>query len=105
MQSAIDMVVKLVEDSNVDVRRAAISCLSSLGGQGFQSDIRAAIPGVVKSLEDSDDDVRQAAISCLSSLGGQGAKIFPSVPSALCTIEASSQPPFRTRSEQQFLGL
>ncbi|KAJ7917262.1 armadillo-type protein [Mycena leptocephala] len=67
------LVMKLVESSDDNVRRAAISCLSSLGAQAeLQQEIRPAISGVVKLLEDSNEDLCRAAMSCLSSLGAQG---------------------------------
>ncbi|KAJ7723353.1 hypothetical protein B0H14DRAFT_572038 [Mycena olivaceomarginata] len=66
------LVMKSLEHSNEYVRRAALSCLSSLGAQAeLQQEIRPAISGIVKLLENSDEDVRQAAVNCLSSLGAQ----------------------------------
>jgi HEAT repeat protein len=95
IRPAISGVVKLLQDSDEDVRKAAINCLSSLGAQGiyysflhhqtsllslfiaeFQQEIRVVISGVMKLLQDSDWDVCEAAINCLSSLGAQGIYYF-----------------------------
>jgi hypothetical protein len=124
-RQTIAWVMKLLEDSDKDVREAAISCLSSLGAQGtcflvhlepflcsseaapaeLQQEIRPAISGVVKLLEHSNKYVLQAAISCLSSLGAQGMCSLVHLEPFLCSSEAASQRSCSRRSGQQFQGL
>ncbi|KAJ7118285.1 armadillo-type protein [Mycena epipterygia] len=68
----ICLVVESLKDSELNVRRAALQCLSGLGAQAeFQKEIQAAIVIVVELLKDSDSFVRQAALLCVSGLGAQ----------------------------------
>ncbi|KAJ6507560.1 armadillo-type protein [Mycena vulgaris] len=93
VRPAISRVVKLLEDSDENVRWAAINCLAGLGAQvELQQEITPAISEVVKLLEDSDKDVRWATIDCLAGLGAQAdlqQEIRPGVPGIVKLLEDS----------------
>ncbi|KAJ6533524.1 armadillo-type protein [Mycena capillaripes] len=73
IQLAISGVIKLLDDSDTNLRQAGIDCLSHLGTQVIycHQKIRPGISIVIQLLKDSDNNVRHASIDCLSSLGTQ----------------------------------
>ncbi len=59
---AIPGLLKLVEDSDSDVRSSAAYALGKIGDD-------QAIPGLLKLVEDSDSDVRRSAADALGNIG------------------------------------
>ncbi|MEG3958331.1 HEAT repeat domain-containing protein [Microcoleus sp. herbarium2] len=60
---AIPRLLKLVEDSDSDVRWSAVSALGAIG------DDAQAIPGLLKLVEHSDSSVRRGAVDALGAIG------------------------------------
>ncbi len=58
----MEVLVHAIEDTDVNVRQAAVQALGSLGK-------RAPVEVLVHVLDDTDVNVRQAAVQALSSLG------------------------------------
>ncbi|MBW4525335.1 MAG: HEAT repeat domain-containing protein [Phormidium tanganyikae FI6-MK23] len=65
-ENAIARLLKLLEDSDSDVRWRAAEALGKIGSE-------AAIPGLLKLLEDSDSDVRGSAAEALGEIGSEAA--------------------------------
>jgi FOG: HEAT repeat len=63
---AIPRLLKLVEDSDSDVRRMAANALGNIGDE-------QAIGGLLKLVEDSDSDVRRMAANALGNIGDEQA--------------------------------
>jgi HEAT repeat protein len=74
---AIPGLLKLVEDSDSDVRRSAADALGKIGDA-------QAIPGLLKLVEDSDSDVRRSAADALGKIGDAQA-----IPGLLKLVEDS----------------
>jgi HEAT repeat protein len=74
---AIPRLLKLVEDSDSDVRWSAVSALGAIGDA-------EAIPGLLKLVEHSDSDVRRRAADALGKIGDAHA-----IPGLLKLVEHS----------------
>jgi HEAT repeat protein len=75
---AIPRLLKLVEHSDSNVRRMAVSALGAIGSE-------VAIPGLLKLLKDSDTNVRSSAVSALGAIGSEAA-----IPGLLKFLEDSN---------------
>jgi predicted NACHT family NTPase len=74
---AIPGLLKLVEDSDSDVRESAVYALGAIGSE-------VAIPGLLKLVEHSDSDVRWRAADALGKIGSKAA-----IPGLLKLVEHS----------------
>ncbi len=75
-RAATPSLVRLLNDDNTAVRRAAIRALSSVGAH-------SAIPALKKSLKDDSADVRLAAAEALIALGADAETVIPVLTKAL----------------------